>query len=373
MSTILNIGIVLSFFLAILLFSKKDKSLSDNILSIWLATIGIHLTGYYLHYNGYWELYPHLIGLTAPIPFLYGPFLYLYLVHSIQNSGKLRLKEYIHFAPVIISYLYMSPFFFLYTVEDKVRVDKGLIDDYSVFSSLLLIGFIISGLGYSIVSFRKLIIRKRLIKDNFSYQNRINLNWLRNSVIGIGFVFLTVTIVSILREVVGLEFTFNADILFYSIIVAFVFYIGYFGIRQKDLFSNSNVTGKDLINVESEYKKSGLKTGVAELKHQELLELMNNEKPYLNPKLTLNDLSKQVGMSSNNLSQLINQYEKVNFYDFVNKYRVEEFIKRAANNKEFNLLAHALDSGFNSKSSFNSVFKKLKEETPSHFLAKMKN
>jgi len=60
----LNIGIVLAFFLGTLLFSKKDKALTDNILSIWLIAIWIHLTGYFLNYKGYWDIYPHLIGVT---------------------------------------------------------------------------------------------------------------------------------------------------------------------------------------------------------------------------------------------------------------------------------------------------------------------
>ena len=107
-------------------------------------------------------------------------------------------------------------------------------------------------------------------------------------------------------------------------------------------------------------------------KHKELLQVMENEKPYLNPKLTLNELSQRLDMSSNNMSQLINQYEQVNFYDFVNKYRVEEFISRARSNTNFSILAHALDAGFNSKSSFNSIFKKFKSETPSQFLARLK-
>ena len=158
MSVVLNIGMVLSFFLAILLFSKKDKTLTDNILTLWLIAIGIHLTGYYLNYNGYWEIYPHLIGITAPFPFLYGPFLYLYLIYSIKKSKKLKPFDYLHFAPVLLSYLYMMPFFFFYSAEEKIKVDKGLVDDYGTFSSLLLIGFIVSGLTYSIISYRKLLI-----------------------------------------------------------------------------------------------------------------------------------------------------------------------------------------------------------------------
>jgi len=372
MPVVLNVGIILSFFLAILLFSKKDKALTDNILSFWLVAIGIHLTGYFLFHNGYWEIYPHLIGITAPFPLFYGPFLYLYLTSSIKKSKRLKPTDYLHFAPVILSYLYMMPFYFFYSASEKVKIDKGLIDDYSLFSTILLIGFIVSGLTYSVISYRKLLRRKKLIFDNFSNNNRINLNWLQYAILGIGFVFITGTIITIFREVIGFEFPFNADILFYSIIVGFVVFVGYSGIRQQDLFSNTVTTEKELVNIESEYKKSGLKTDTAIAKHKALLDLMVVEKPYLNPKLTLNELSEQLDMSSNNMSQLINQYEHVNFYDFVNKYRVEEFIIRAQNNTDFSLLGHALDSGFNSKSSFNSIFKKLKSVTPSQYLSKTK-
>ncbi len=369
MTIVLNIGIVLSFFLGILLFSKKDKTLTDNILSIWLIAIGIHLTGYFLNYKGYWEVYPHLIGITAPFPFLYGPFLYLYVLHSIKSKNHLQKTDYMHFAPALISYLYMIPFYFFYSAEEKVQVDKGLINDFSVFSNLILIGFILSGITYAILAYRKLLQRQKIVKDNYSYSNRINMNWLRYTILGIGSVFITAAVVSVFREMLGFQFPFNADILFYSIIVSFVVYIGYSGIRQQNLFSNTVISEEELAKTESEYKKSGLKSDIAIEKHDELLELMKKEKPYLNPKLTLTELAQGLSVSSNHLSQIINQYEQVNFHDFVNKYRVDEFIKRAQSNKEFSILAHALDSGFNSKSSFNSVFKKYKSVTPSQYIS----
>jgi len=371
MSIILNIGIVLSFFLAILLFSKKEKNITDNILAFWLVTIGIHLSGYYIYYNGYWDKYPHLIGATAPFPLFYGPFLYLYLIYSTRKSEKIRPVDYLHFAPVILSYLYMSPFYFFYSVEEKIMVDKGEIEDYGTFSTILLIAFIISGLTYAIISYRKLLKRKKLVLDNFSYDNRISLNWLQYSILGIGMVFLSAAIVIILREAMGFEFPFNADILFYGLIVGFVVFVGYSGIRQEDLFTNTVTSENELVSTESEYKKSGLKPEIALLKHKELLQLMEEEKPFLNPKLTLSELSGMLDISSNKTSQLINQYEQVNFYDFINKYRVEEFVRRAETNKEFSLLAHAYDSGFNSKSSFNNIFKKFKGETPSQYLSKI--
>jgi AraC-like DNA-binding protein len=369
---VLNIGIVLSFFFGILLFSKKDKVLTDNILSFWLVAIGIHLTGYFLNYKGYWEIYPHLIGITAPFPFLYGPFLYLYVLYSIKNKNHLLKTDYLHFAPALISYLYMIPFYFFYSAEEKVQVDKGLINDFSVFSNIILIGFILSGISYSVLSYRKLVQREKIVEENFSNSNRINMNWLRYAILGIASVFITAAVVTVFREVLGFQFPFNADILFYSIIVSFVVYVGYSGIRQQDLFSNTAMNDEKLVITESEYKKSSLKSDIAAKKHDELLEFMKKGKPYLNPKLTLTELAHSVTLSSNHLSQIINQYEQVNFHDFVNKYRVEEFIQNVQNNKNFSLLAHALDSGFNSKSTFNGVFKKFKSVTPSQYIAGLK-
>ena len=83
----------------------------------------------------------------------------------------------------------------------------------------------------------------------------------------------------------------------------------------------------------------------------------------------IDDQIGRVDVSPNHLSQIINQYEQKNFYDFVNAYRVEEFIQQASENPHLSILAVALDAGFNSKSSFNSVFKKHKGITPSKYMA----
>ena len=84
---------------------------------------------------------------------------------------------------------------------------------------------------------------------------------------------------------------------------------------------------------------------------------MATEKPYLEPKLSLAQLADSLGVLPNHLSQIINQYEGKNFYDFVNSYRVDEFIALAKKdtNKNFNLLGLAFEAGFNSKSSFNNA------------------
>ncbi|WP_462317592.1 AraC family transcriptional regulator [Marinilabilia sp.] len=368
MDAIFTSGIFMSFFIALLLFTKRNKALTDRILAVWVVFIGLHLLSYYLYHLGFWEMYPHMVGITAPFPLIHGPMLYLYTLYSLRNDTKLRMVDYWHFAPFLLGYLSMFEFFFFYSAEEKRLVDHGEVDDFALSTTIMLIGFIVSGLSYSILAYRLTWKHKRKIDDNFSYEEGINLDWLRYCIYGIGIIFFTATIIIILREGLGVQFSFNADFIFYTLIILFIFYIGYFGIRHQDIFAHNTDVIKNNPSLQEKYKKSGLREEALQLGHRRLLEFMSSQKPFLDPKLTLSGLANALEMSPNQLSQIINQQEAVNFHDFVNRFRVDEFIRRAMQNDNFSLLAHALDSGFNSKSSFNSIFKKHKGMTPSQFL-----
>lgn len=376
MDILFNIGIFLSVFLGVLLLTKKQKCLPDILLAIWMFIISIHLLNYFVYYQGFWDRYPHLIGITVPFPLLHGPMLYLYVFYSLRNYKSLRIKDYLHFLPAIGVYLYMFKFYFFYTAEEKTLVDKGLVNDFSVFSGILIIGFIVSGLSYTIQSYRKLLDYKKIIHEHFSNDERINLYWLQKSIIGLGVIFTVVTAIVLVTDGFGFRLGFNEDLVFYALIIAFVFYIGFSGIQHENIFSNpSEISPKEPIDEkpEGEYKKSGLKPEAAKQIHEQLLKIMTDKKPFLNPKLTLANLAGLLQVSPNHLSQVINQYESVNFHDFVNRYRIDEFIERAKDNQQFSILAHAFDSGFNSKSSFNSIFKKQLGLAPSQYIAELKN
>lgn len=374
MEVIFISGIFMSFFIALLLVTKKDKVLTDKILALWIFIIGIHLLGYYLNQIGYWQKYPHLIGTTAPFPLLHGPMLYLYTLYSLRGDNSLRKIDYLHFTPVILAYLYMFNFFFFYSAEEKLMVDQGEILSLEIFKYVLLIAMLISGITYAMLAYRLTWMHKHKIENNFSYREGINLRWLQNCILAIALVFFSATIIYFMREAIGFKFSFNADYIFYLIIILLVFYIGYFGIKHENIFTNNPQINNNLTQnqPESKYKNSGLKEDDAQKLHQALLDMMSYKKPFLDPKLNLAELAKQLETSPNWLSQVINQYEKNNFHDFVNRYRVEEFIQKASENKNYSILALALDSGFNSKSSFNNVFKKQQGITPSEYLSEQK-
>ena len=368
-------AIFLDFFIVILLLTKKPKSLTDKLLALFIFNIGLHLLGYYQKQAGYWEQYPHLIGITAPVVLFHGPFLYLYCLYSLRPDKILRPVDYLHFSPGIAAYLYMTKFFFFYSAEEKRLIDSGAIRDFDLFSQFLLIAILISGLSYSIASYRLTIRHRQITREYFSFSEGVSLRWLRYCILSIGMVFLTATIVILLRDSLDVRFPFDPEYIFYTIIIGFIFLVGYFGIKQENLFVNHSLTNDSTAEgggTEVKYKHSGIDEKKGDQLYDRLLSLMNDEQPFLEPRLTLTELAGKLDVSPNNLSQVINQKAKVNFYDFVNDYRVEHFIENARKNKRYSLLALAFESGFNSKSSFNQIFRKHKGQTPSEFLSMKK-
>ena len=251
---------------------------------------------------------------------------------------------------------------------------------------------VVSGV-YFVLTYRKINAYEQVISDNFGYNEGISLQWLRLLLIGFGVIFGVMMGVYAVQYLLEIEIGFNIEILFFALFILLIFLIGFWGIRYQGIFGASRTgsvshtggvtnlsdksDGVDNFNTfeeetkAPEYRKSGLKAEEAPELHQQLLQLMQTEKPYLEPKLSLAQLAEILGVLPNHLSQIINQYEAKNFYDFVNSYRVEEFIALAKKDtdKNFNLLGLAFEAGFNSKSSFNQVFKKFKGKTPSEFLS----
>jgi AraC-like DNA-binding protein len=372
MNAVFTIGIFLCFFLQFLLLSKKQASTSDRILAVWMFVIGLHLFSYYLYYLGYWEKYPHMSGIHHPFPLLHGPFLYLYVLFSMKSDQRFHWKNYLHFGPAALFYVYMIPFLFFYSAERKLMVNRGEVDDYAAFITFSMFAFIASGIGYAIASYRLLGWYEDLRNQNFAYNESIDLNWLKYFIWGIGMIFLVTTIVIVLEYGLGVDFGFNTDLVLYVPLVGFILFLGYSGIRHRNVFADGTSQVQQIVEPKpsGEYVRSGLKTELARQYHGKLIALMNTKKPYLEPKLSLGNLADELGITANHLSQIINQYEDKNFFDFVNTYRVEEFKQRVADpvNSNYSILAIALDSGFNSKSSFNQVFKKITGKTPSQYV-----
>lgn len=369
-------GITIAFFLEFLLLSKKNKSEADIILAIWMFFIGVHQFLYYLHYAGLYTRFPFFIGVIMPLPLIHGPFLYIYVSRLTSQIPRRAYLQYLHFLPPVLVYIYLISFLAL-PASEKIRVIESGGAGYEVFSAINLALICISGVIYVLLSQLKLQQHKKKIREQFSDVEKITLSWLQYLIFGIAFIWIVVLGVNLMPF--DIFKNIETDILIYIAVAIFVAFLGFFGLRQTTIFahqvSNSQHTNginhsMEVMPETGKYIKSGLRPAEADQLHKKLTEYMIHEKPYLDSQLSLAKLSSNFGVHTNYISQVINEKEGMNFYDYINTYRVNEF-KRLVTDpryKRLTILALAMECGFNSKSAFNGCFKKLTNQTPSEFL-----
>jgi AraC-like DNA-binding protein len=161
----------------------------------------------------------------------------------------------------------------------------------------------------------------------------------------------------------------------------FAYALSFFGFNQPSIFVNKRyellqeIKLRRMANAEkaqkreTKYEKSGLKEVDAKKYLSMIEKYMEEKKPYLDGNFTIENMARDLDIQKYYLTQIINEKLNKNFYTFVNEFRVNE-VKRMLldkNTGNFTLLGIAYDCGFNSKSAFNSIFKKITNETPSQF------
>jgi AraC-like DNA-binding protein len=377
-------GIGIAIFIEFLLISKKNKSTSDRILTLWMFIILVHLFLLYLMLTGDVFSYPFLLGLDMPLPLVHGVLLFFYVSFLTKQLPENRKLLLLHLVPVTAMYLYLVPFFML-SNDQKIEVYRLHGAGYESFMLVRLYAIRLSGIVY--VAWSVVLLRKHRdnIRDQYSDLEKINLQWLQILTLGLAGIWFLVIF-------------FGHDTLIMGSMVAFVFLVGFFGIRQAEIFTtnplvadgkeqNETLSGPGAAGEEipdqpvpagaepkKKYPKSGLTEETAGELHRALIRLMSEDALYKKSDLSINDLSTRLGVHSNYLSQVINQKEQKNFYDFVNTYRLAEFKRLVAmpRNQQFTLLSLAYDCGFSSKSSFNRYFKEATGQTPSQYFATLK-
>lgn len=360
-------GGTLALFFELLLLSKKNKCLCDKILAFWMFIMGVHLFLYLFFTRELYLSYPYLIGMGSSLPLMHGPLLFLYTGSVTRYFSKWKQKYLLHFLP---SLAFMVIFFDFFVSPDsgKIVLVKNIAKNPYNFYGLIYPAILISGFSY--ISLTWLLFRRHrhnILNALSNLNDKNNLHWLRNLLIGMLVIWLVVLLNnSILNSQVN-------DDLIYVTVSLFVLFIGFFGFRQGDIFINfpDKFLNEGLItDNKPRYTKSGLKEDQAyEIKNQ-LEKMITEKKIFLDEDLSLPKLAEMLKIHPNYLSQIINDKFQKNFYDFINSYRIEEFKQLVAleKNKNKTFFALALDCGYNSKASFNSSFKKITGITPSEFV-----
>lgn len=306
-----------------------------------------------------------------PFSFAVGPLLYLY-VKSVTTSGfRFRKTDFWHFIPQIIYTIYRLALFGYDSMQPGFsdtqngimleQLDYQYVDPfYMLFSKLQLLLY----LAFTVQLFYRY---RHKIHQFYSNTFKLELNWLRN--------FLAIYVLLFIYEV--LEIIINESIMelhwtqkwWYHFIAALaIIYIGIKGYftqtdTLKDLEFN-NVKGpsypKDIDELETDFDDEKAK----------IQAYVETNRSFLDPDLSLKSLAKQLNYSPTQLSEIINNGFGVNFNDFINSFRVDAVKKllKEGKHKELTLMGIAYDSGFNSKATFNRVFKKIAGVSPTEFL-----
>jgi AraC-like DNA-binding protein len=366
------IGIIIASFLFCLLLFKKKKEPADSIMITWIGIIITHLFLFYALNSGLSYKFPQTLGLILPVPLLHQVLLYFYTIELTRKETLTIKKILLHLIPFFILVGLAIPFFTL-PPEEKVKIFQNEGKGFEWYSNIQIIVILISGFIYTFASLVEIQKHRKRIQQFVSNTDKMMLKWLEYLAIGLGIIWL-LTI-------------FFDDQVIISSVVAFVLFIGFFGINQVPVFNtqweidNTNQSSRD-ISISSEtssadnvktvlrYAKSGLKEEEATKILERLEEMMRKEKPFKDSELTLSDLAQKLAIQPNQLSQAINSITGKSFYHYINSCRIEEFLAIAAlsENSKYTYISLAYDCGFNSKTTFNKYFKLQTGQTPSEHL-----
>ncbi|WP_044221467.1 helix-turn-helix domain-containing protein [Flammeovirga pacifica] len=382
---LLLLGAFQGLLLIISIFGIQENNRKANVVLItliFLTSIAI-ICRVGTFYREIFNAAPKLYLFPEMLFFLYGPLFYLY-IKSLTIKESIDIKDYFkRLSPFMIQLLIYTP---MIAMPKDAFIESVINFKYAWFYQLVGgVGLLFS--GYYWWKCRNLIREQEEESAAFLSEDR-NLNYL-NVVLTVYLVCLTIWGVLYIGGGIGLVFDletlplieFLIDVMWF-IIAGVSFMMGYYAMNQPEMLrvSELKTTYKvpeegvvSPVNTQNIDVQEGLSKELLEVKKQ-LGEMMTTKILFTNPRLTLPELAKELDTNTHDLSKVINEGYNKNFYDFVNAYRVEAFIKEVYSDEkqEFTYLGHAYNVGFNSKTAFNRAFKKETGQTPTQYFNKEK-
>jgi AraC-like DNA-binding protein len=364
---ILNLlGATQALLLACALFgTKRGQRVTNRLLAVFAVAIAISIGGASLSTTQYIPMFPHLSKIQQPFYFLGAPLLFLYVRALISRNPVFGKKDLLHFIPFGLCAIYLMPYY-LQNGADKLHLRPGYqsaygVQWYGIRSGALILQFLI----YLTLIILMLVDYKRRAQTGGPATAKTVLFQIRFLLI----TFLSLWVIGLLHYILSLISpvyykTPETDLIIPLGLTAFVYALAYLSLRKPEVLTAAGDAAPP-----KKYEKSSLPPERSERYVQKLLHFMETDKPYTDSELTLQKLAGKLSIPAQHLSRVINERLHQNFVDFINTYRVEEAKRRLIDpsKKHYSVLAIAEEVGFNSKSSFNFVFKKHANMTPSEF------
>ncbi|HPG40639.1 MAG TPA: helix-turn-helix domain-containing protein [bacterium] len=358
LTILLKSAAVLQFLIVgiFLLTNKKGNRLANRLLAIFLLAKAFCWGEGILAED--WEYilsHPFLQVFALSTDLLLGPSLYLYAKSLMYQDYRLKLAHFLHTLPFLLYLLLLSGALLFAPPKGIDLLFSNTLPTTLIYSATYL-----HFITYSVLCLFDLGFYKRKLKSAYSSIDASKLSWLFLLVSGFIVIWLAAYI-----NYLGIIFKFSA-IIPWEVIIFLVFLfaniIVFRGLKQPELFSG-------IVNgcTDPKYAKTPLSDEKKKVVIKAITSCMQQEKPYLNPAMTLDDFSRITAIPAHHISQVLNTELRRNFFDFVNGYRIEECKSSLKDNSDRTVLQVLYESGFNSKASFHRAFKKHTGMTPSQF------
>lgn len=378
---LLMTAILCCLFALLLLVTNPPKNTTNYFLAAFLiahAFIPLHeliLWGAEFKYRVR-EHIPGIYFIGGTAYYLDAMLLYFYVKSLVFRDFHWQRKHYVHLLPSALFLLFMAVAF--YRFPSAIRLEWIKSETFVYSPSYIAMDFFCKTLRvlYCIAGLMLIVKYKDMLKSTHSNIEKVDILWLKILVIGFvvvtameaflaiakvigaytGYDFLHQNLQGSLIEYLGLSGYYALFFLVCSLVFTSMRYFSNFeAIKHQDTKESLKKAPQEkLFNPDYAAKIDGI---------------MRRQKTYLNSELTLDMLADALGISAKDLSMIINRHFNLNFYEFVNGYRIEEAQKRLLDtgNKEKTITDIYLEVGFNSKSVFNTFFKKLVGKTPSEY------
>ncbi len=343
----------------VLLQRSKRQYLPNQLLVSFLLLLAFAIGHFVLQRSNYILALPHFAGIERPLFFLYAPAIYLYIRAFLEPGFQLRTKDLLHLAPFLVCVIWYAPLFAASAAEKEAYLMTN-----SQQAVLTEMPFALIVLAQELAYFSLILQLYRKYRRTGSKVPAKRLKWIRNLIM----LFLIVS----LLYAIQLIFFSNED-RFYIIPLAlsvFIYEFGYLGIREPGVFA----APEEPESTPQKYAKSALSDAQAQAFVAKLEKLMVNDQLFLDSNLSLATLASRLSISTNHLSQVLNQNLGGGFYEYVNRLRIEYASELLLDeNGNYVVEEIAFKAGFNSRSAFNSAFRKHTGTTPSEYRKSHKN
>jgi AraC-like DNA-binding protein len=353
MDTLTWIGFSQALFAAIIMLAKHNRSVADKLLTAWLSLLSIEFLTCALDYTFFG--YP----LLSSSFLLFNPAFYLYANSLIDGKFRLKWLQLLHLVPFVFFKIFAYFLHEPYMLEHFLQFDSTLWFR-SFFSFASIMSWIIYNYLTAIILYRH---RKRLLNEFSNIESNKRISWLFFIVIFYNLYCFSAVAIAAVSVFIDISFPIS-PIYNYSAMLIMVYVFGFYGLKQQVIYVEPSSE-----NEKSErYSQSSLSAKRKNEIRQSLESYFTNKRPYLNPDLNMDMISRALNYPKHQLTEVLNMDIGKNLFLFVNEYRVEEVKKMLKNpNNPYSIEAIGYECGFSSKSSFYTVFKRLTGLTPQQY------